>query len=296
MRISEQLALATEAKQLGLFDEPKHRGAEGYAERQKARQIYYASKAEKAQRDAEAHRKASSSITGRIPMGQPILRGHHSQKRHERDIARSHAQMRKSMEALKKSQAYASRAAGVGAAGISTDDPDAVKKLKAKVAVLEAQRDGMKKANAEYRRLIKKGGTPEETVMALNVSDELKAAALNNFRFAPGGAKQPFPSFTLTNLGAKIKTAQNRIQELGRIAKVPEMKEREGKGWKFAENQDTNRVTFEFDGKPSAEVRRMLKQYGYKWSSFNGVWQRMANAAGRNTVDLVIKELERLMR
>ena len=79
------------------------------------------------------------------------------------------------------------------------------------------------------------------------------------------------------------------------MAKAPEMKEREGKGWKFAENQDTNRVTFEFDGKPSAEVRQMLKQYGYKWSSFNGVWQRMANASGRNTVDLVIKELERLM-
>ena len=295
MRISEQLALATEAKQLGLFDEPEHRGVEGYAERQKAKKIYYAAKAEKAEREAAARRQASSAITSRIPFGQPILRGHHSQRRHERDIERSHNHMIKSMEALKKSQAYASRAAGVGSAGISTDDPDAVKKLKAKVAVLEAQRDAMKKANAEYRQLIKKGSTPEETVMALNIGDELKAAALNNFRFAPGGAKQPFPSFTLTNLGAKIKTAQNRIREMQQVAKAPAMKEREGKGWKFAEDPASNRVTFEFDGKPSAEVRQVLKRNGYKWSRSNGVWQRMANASGRASVNLVIPELERLM-
>jgi hypothetical protein len=47
---------------------------------------------------AEAARRRGESISGGIPLGQPILVGHHSEKRHRRDIERIHGAIEKEME------------------------------------------------------------------------------------------------------------------------------------------------------------------------------------------------------
>ena len=61
----------------------------------------------------------SESATG-IPFGQPILVGHHSEKRHRAAIARSDAAMRKSVDEGKKADALRSKAASVGTGGIAS--------------------------------------------------------------------------------------------------------------------------------------------------------------------------------
>jgi hypothetical protein len=70
-------------------------------------------RASKLSAESEARRKASDAITEHIPMGQPILVGHHSQRRHERALERAHSNDRKSWEAAaeaKRAEAAAAQA------------------------------------------------------------------------------------------------------------------------------------------------------------------------------------------
>ena len=64
--------------------------------------------AEHAETRAEDHWKKSDLSF--IPFGQPILMGHHSQRRHENAIKRSNAHSRKSIEESKKAQMWDRRA------------------------------------------------------------------------------------------------------------------------------------------------------------------------------------------
>jgi hypothetical protein len=66
--------------------------------------------AAKRQAEADAAYKASRYITGSYPMGQPILVGHHSQRRHERDLERAHNLMGKSVQLDKTAAYHAGRA------------------------------------------------------------------------------------------------------------------------------------------------------------------------------------------
>lgn len=63
-----------------------------------------------ANKKSMASYQKSKSITDHIPMGQPILIGHHSERRHRRDLERSDNAMRKSIEENEKSEHYGHRA------------------------------------------------------------------------------------------------------------------------------------------------------------------------------------------
>lgn len=84
-----------------------------------------------------------------IPLGQPILMGHHSETRHRRDIARMQSGFRASMVDAKRGKQLAQAAVSARAnRAISSDDPHAIVKLKARV-------DGMGNG-AERRRLVER--------------------------------------------------------------------------------------------------------------------------------------------
>ena len=52
------------------------------------------------------------------------------------------------------------------------------------------------------------------------------------------------------------------------------------------------RLQIIFDGKPEADVRAVLKKYGFKWAPSQGAWQRMLNPAGKYALNRVEEELE----
>lgn len=64
------------------------------------------------ERDAEAARARVDQIAGGIPMGQPILIGHHSEKHARRDAEKIENGMRKAVQAWKTAQYWTARAAG----------------------------------------------------------------------------------------------------------------------------------------------------------------------------------------
>lgn len=86
--------------------------ADGYnlQEMAKAKAERYAKWASIADAKSEAQFNKSHSITEMIPMGQPILVGHHSEARHRRDIERSWSALGKGVELMEKSEAHESKA------------------------------------------------------------------------------------------------------------------------------------------------------------------------------------------
>ena len=155
----------------------------------------------------------------------------------------------------------------VGTGGISSDDPQAVEKLEAKLATLEKHQEMMKAANAAIRmkdpakgdaKLAELGYTPEDI------------AKLREPDFC---GRIGYPAYLLQNNNANIRRIRGRIEELKkRTENTPE-------GWEFdggrvVVNTAENRLQIIFDGKPNADIRTELKGEGFRWAPSQGAWQR----------------------
>jgi hypothetical protein len=93
-------------------------------------------------RKAEAARRDSREATAGIPFGQPILAGHHSQRRHERALERADTKMRKAAEHSDMAARHAQAAKTIRAqldASVYDDDADAIDCLRARIAERKAQ-------------------------------------------------------------------------------------------------------------------------------------------------------------
>lgn len=84
---------------------------EGAKERAEARAQRYEERAQAAEQRSDALWQRASDIVAPIPPGQPILVGHHSERRHRRTLERADNARRKACEETDKAQHYASRAA-----------------------------------------------------------------------------------------------------------------------------------------------------------------------------------------
>lgn len=155
----------------------------------------------------------------------------------------------------------------VGTGGISSDDPQAVEKLEAKLAALEKHQELMKAANVAIRmkdptegdaKLAELGYTPEDI------------AKLREPDFC---GRIGYPAYLLQNNNANIRRIRGRIAELKkRTESTPE-------GWEFdggrvVVNTTENRLQIIFDGKPDADIRTELKGEGFRWAPSQGAWQR----------------------
>src|SRR5687767_1371406 len=105
-----------------------------YEQKQDARRERFEELAEKARRESESAFDRSRRMASVIPLGQPILVGHHSEGRDRRYRARIAAQMDKSCELSRKADYYQQRAESVGKGGISSDDPGAIAKLQTQLS------------------------------------------------------------------------------------------------------------------------------------------------------------------
>lgn len=50
-------------------------------------------------------------------------------------------------------------------------------------------------------------------------------------------------------------------------------------------------VQLVFPGKPSEAVRTILKGYGFRWSPYEGAWQRQLNNAGRQAAQWALAKI-----
>lgn len=183
-------------------------------------------------------------------------------KKEKQDAARD-----RNLEEWNYIQGLLDKIRSVGTGGISSDDPQAVEKLEAKLATLEKHQEMMKAANAAIRmkdpakgdaKLAELGYTPED-IAKLRAPDFC--------------GRIGYPAYELQNNNANIRRIRGRIAELKkRTESTPE-------GWEFdggrvVVNTAENRLQIIFDGKPNADVRTELKGEGFRWAPSQGAWQR----------------------
>lgn len=255
-----------------------------YETKQASKKARYAEIANKLEARAQQLYELDRQQMDLIPAGQPILIGHHSEARHRAAIARSHSRMNRVLE-LNEKAAYYRQKALTESNNISSDDEEAINKLKAKLAKLEQLQAEMKRINSEYR----KGGLDGIT----GLSEETKESLKKSMKICPW-EKAPFPSWRLTNNNAEIRRVKQRIAELEKAKSTPAREAIKGHGFTVTESKEENRILFQFEEKPSAAVCQLMRKYGFKWSPTRLAWVRMLNQAGRYQVQAVIEAMNKL--
>ncbi len=232
-----------------------------YEERKQARIDRLHEKAEKARAESQSLFKQSTDMASAIPFGQPV---HGPADRKYRDkIGRK---MDQSIAASDKADYYERRAeAAENNTAISSDDPEALAKLKEKLEDLQISQTRMKQINAYY----KKNGTCRGFH---GLSDELADKLVEDIQYHPWD-KRPFGSYALANNNQNINAVKKRIEQLT-MAKELGYQGWEFNGGKVVANADMNRLQIFFDAIPDEEVRKELKGRGFKWARSVGAWQR----------------------
>ena len=221
--------------------------------------------------EARAGRKASESASrltrahaaaDAIPMGQPILIGHHSEVKHRGHIARIERDTRAGYAAADEAADLARRAAAVGTAGISSDDPEAIAKLREALASVEADRARYAAENAAARK-----------------------------------AKRdpPWAAYVLSNAGASARRISGRIADLEARA-AEKTSEIAVPGARIVDDVEANRLQIFFDERPSPEVIADLQAGGFRWApsvGAFGAWQRMRSVRAQYLARQITKGLAR---
>lgn len=210
-----------------------------YEERKQDRIDRLNAASEKAASLSGSEYKRSHDLVKDIPLGQPNIIGRPGLPRLRE---KSWNALGKAVQLDEKAAYYAGRAeAAENNTAISSDDPDAIEKLKSKLAALEAEREKVKASN----KAAKKNGT------------------------------EPAPWYTLPYLGKDIKRVKDRITQLERLDSQPVAEDIQFHGGIIHENTEVNRLQIIFDDIPEPKIRDRLKSWGFKWARSEGTWQRM---------------------
>ena len=216
-----------------------------YEQKQQARLERYERLVNKAKQESKEAYQQSNKIVSVIPPGQPILVGHHSEKHHRATLKKCHRAMDRSVNLQAKAEYYENKIEGIkNNNAISSDDPEAIEKLKCKLKKLESQRENIKEHNRKARQ--------------------------------EGRKDDVHPGWLLSNLGNNIRTVKQRIQRLEKTRSQKTTEIQVG-NIKIIKNVEDNRVQIFFPDKPNETTRTNLKRNGFRWSKYNGCWQRHLN-------------------
>ena len=218
-----------------------------------------------AKRSAKAEQRfaaADRAVDG-IPFGQPILVGHHSERRHRAAIDRMARNMDAGVESQKMAAHHSQKADGLARQleqSIFSDDPDAIEAIEARVADLRAERDRMKASNAAF----KKGDATWAAHLGITPGQAAKRRA--NIDAGYSWMRKPHPAYEITNLGANIRRLEKRIETIR--CQQSRSEKAEQAGGVVIEGDEWVRITFA--EKPSREILSDLRAAGFRWGQ--GSW------------------------
>ncbi|MFI9418045.1 DUF3560 domain-containing protein [Streptomyces werraensis] len=147
-----EVTVTIDEEQRRSFEEAEAERLERAAERAER----FSDRAGRASASSDARHKAALGALDGIEPGQPILVGHHSERRHRRAIERSDSHMRKSIEEGDKAEYYGHRAAAAAKYEERRYDPNRTRrrldKLNAELRGLERRRDRTAAAGRDTSR------------------------------------------------------------------------------------------------------------------------------------------------
>ena len=162
-------------------------GRSDYEERRKRRIERYKELSLKAQERSSQYSNSNANRILQIAPGQPILVGHHSEKRHRRLIKKAQDDIRKSIEEDNKSNFYKERAENAeNSKVIYSDDPQAIIKLKEKLERLENEKASIKAREHSTWELTNIGATIRETKKRIERLEKLENTDFKEINFENG--------------------------------------------------------------------------------------------------------------
>ena len=255
-----------------------------YEQKRQAKIERLQERADKATNEANGLWKRGHDMASVIPFGQPILVGHHSESRDRNYRNRIQNTFRKASEATEKANHYAQKAASAAANNaISSDDPEAVVKLREKIEKAEALQEKMKAAN---RHLKAKNGPKRDELHKLGFTD----AHIEGLLKPDFCGRIGFADYEITNNGANIRRMKQRMEQITAKSQDEET-ETVINGVKIVENIEENRCQIFFDGKPADAIRAALKSRGFRWSPHNGCWQRQRSNGATYAAQMIAGKL-----
>lgn len=189
------------------------------------------------------------------------------------------------------------RAYPYGAPGeaIRSGDPDAIEKLRVKLAQAVKEHAKCKAINAAWRAARKP--LPDDDAAWTEVFARVQPLGVDEIELDDIRAQMrlwryiPNTLFSLANMNAEIRRIEDRIADLERMKAAPAVEADSGLGFTVRENTELARIQLVFPGKPADKVRAVLKANGFRWAPSEGAWQRHLNNAGRYAVDCVKRDL-----
>lgn len=219
--------------------------------------------AEKRTAKAAAAFKAAHALGEMIPFGQPILIGHHSEKRARADAKRIETRMASGVESERMAVRHERKAATIESRlkrTIFSDDADAAENLKKRIADRERIVERMKFVNKAHAKFLKTGVMPEGV-------SEAESEKIRNYKPAYTWEPHPFPPYSVTNLRNQIAADRKRLAMVEQMANRAAAASQSDSGV-LVEGNEFVRVTFA--EKPAREILGELKAAGFRWSG--GGW------------------------
>lgn len=130
------------------------------------------------EQEAEAARQAVHAIADNIPFGQPILIGHHSERRARKDAERIENGMRKAVKLWDTADYWKRRAAGAVGAALYKERPDVRAR---RIKGLEADKRKAERNKAEAEKFLNAYRDPEARTATLKDGRGLLSALLATF-------------------------------------------------------------------------------------------------------------------
>ena len=239
-------------------------------------------RAQRKAKEADAAFNRSRSLVEHIPFGQPILVGHHSERKHRAALDKSWSAMGRSVALNEHAEKLERRAASVGTAGIASDDPNALQALQNKLDSAKKAQEKMKKAN----QLIRAGKADQLSTLGFSESD-IKTL------LTPAYGQPGFASYSLSNNNAEIKRLEKRIKALTAMHnKAPLEVETED----YSIYVNDGRICVKFaGGKPTEQVRKLLRTgYAFVFRSSTAEWVRKTTPNALVAAELMASELAKI--
>jgi hypothetical protein len=209
---------------------------------------------------ANSFEKKAKSIQSAIPLGQPILVGHHSERRHRNDLKRIDNTYQKCFDSLNKAKYYKQKALNTQSNNaVFIDDPDAQNKLIEQISADTKLLEEYKTIRKSFKK------TKDFSVIPEHLKEHCKTYLRCN--------GEPVPSYAITNLSANIKRLQTRLKTISKANTLDGLHEKHALGeillsdgyWKIV-----------FPSIPPPELRQKLKSYpiSLKYSPTQKAWIR----------------------
>lgn len=170
---------------------------------------------------------------------------------------------------------------------IKSGDPDAIEQLEKKITELESEHKLHLSANKYYKKHKTLQGF--EGLTSAEIS-QIESLIRDPSRFVP---------FYVSNETANLRRYKSRLERLKKEKNLVGTCESvtipyQGVVFKMVENTENMRLQLFFEGKPSEEIRALLKSHSFRWSGKNKCWQRQLTNNARFSYKRLKEELKNL--